>query len=153
MRSSVRFSPRMNRWFYSVFGILFFSGVAWLGVRYLGDLNNEFDAPYSFLGPALLKVHGAAAMASLVVLGVLIPSHMRRAWARRRNRTAAILILACCGLLILSGYGLYYCGDENLRFLISGFHSAAGCLLPFVLIWHVISGRKSRPHLTALRRL
>jgi len=124
----VRLSPRLARWFYSVFGVLFFSGVVWLVKP----------------DPWLLRVHGAAAMASLLVLGVLIPSHMRRAWAQQRNRRTALAMIALCLALVLSGYGLYYCGDEAWRAWISGVHSFTGGALPFVLFWHITRGRKSK---------
>ncbi|MCR4337615.1 MAG: hypothetical protein NUV91_07420, partial [Candidatus Omnitrophica bacterium] len=120
--SSALFSQRLKIWFYSIFGVLFFSGVIWLLVHYGKADNEAFDGPYSSLEPFLLRVHGAAAMASLLVLGVLIPTHMRRAWQQRRNRiTAAVMVLACV-LMIMSGYGLYYCGSDQWRTWISGFH-------------------------------
>jgi len=128
----IRFSPLLNYWFYSVFGVLFLSGVIWLLVR------------YSDFAPWLLRIHGAAAMASLVILGVLIPAHMRRAWERKRNQVTGIIMVALCLLMILSGYGLYYCGDELLHAWWSGFHSVVGCLFPLTLVWHVFSGRKFR---------
>jgi len=128
----IRFSPSLNYWFYSVFAILFFSGAIWILIR------------YSDFAPWLLRIHGAAAMASLVMLGVLIPVHMRRAWERKRNQGTGIVMVALCLSMILSGYGLYYCGDELLRAWLSGFHSVSGCLLPMILVWHIFFGRKTR---------
>ena len=136
----VRFSLRLKIWFYSIFGVLFFSGVIWLIVHYFRRNNGE----YSSLEPWLLRIHGAAAMISLLILGVLIPTHMDRGWKQDRNRGAGGIIVSLCLLMILSGYGLYYCGNDTLRLWISGFHSSAGCLLPVVLIWHIISGRKKK---------
>lgn len=128
MKSSIRFSPRMNRWFYTVFGVLFLSGALWL------------IEPGSWL----LKIHGATAMASLVILGVMIPSHMRRGWDQRRNRVTAVVITSFCALLIVSGYGLYYWGGEESRAVISSVHSIAGCLLPVILVTHIVTGRKQK---------
>lgn len=124
----IRLSPRMRFWFYGIFGVLFLSGVIWL------------VTPSAWL----LSVHGGAAMASLVVLGVLIPSHMQRGWAQQRNRRTAVLMIAVCLAMVLSGYGLYYCGNDHWRSWISGAHSFAGCALPFALVWHIINGRKSK---------
>ena len=140
----VRFSSRMHWWFYSILGVLFFSGVVWLVVHYYFERQNEFDGQYSSLQPWLLRIHGAAAMGSLLMLGFLIPRHMQRAWEQQRNLVTAVVIVSLCLAMIVSGYGLYYCGSETLRSWISGFHSAAGCLLPLVLVWHIISGRKQR---------
>lgn len=141
MRSSVRFSPRMNWWFYSALVILFLSGVVWLALHYWADRQGVF---YSPLEPRLMKIHGAAAMLSLLVLGALIPTHMRRAWSQRRNRLTAIALVSICLSMILSGYGLYYCGSDEWRQWISGFHSVTGCSLPLALVWHILSGRTSR---------
>lgn len=137
--SGIRFTLRLKIWFYSIFGILFFSGVLWLIVHYYGS-----DEKYDSLKPLLLRVHGAAAMVSLLMLGVLIPTHMNRGWKKDRNRWMGIVIVTLSLLMIVSGYGLYYCGDDNLRAWISGFHSMTGSLLPLVLFWHIISGRKSK---------
>lgn len=133
----------MNFWFYSAFGVLFFSGVIWLIVRYLLDQGGFEEQDYS-LEPWLLKIHGAAAMTALIILGVLIPSHIQRGWAQQRNRITAFVIVSVCLLMIVSGYGLYYCDSEQFRAWISGFHSVAGCLLPLVLIWHILSSRKDK---------
>ncbi len=126
MKNSIRFSPRMNRWFYSVFGVLFLSGALWLIVP----------------GSWLLKIHGAAAMVSLVVLGVLIPSHMRRAWDQRRNRVTAVVMMTFCTSLIASGYGLYYFGGEEMRAWISAFHWIAGVVFPVALVGHIVADRR-----------
>lgn len=144
MRRNVRFSPRMNWWFYTVFGVLFFSGLIWLVLHYFGGESTEFDGPLSSVKPQLLRIHGAAAFVSLVVLGALVPTHMQRAWAQERNRLTAFVMVALCILMVASGYGLYYCGSDILRSGISGFHSVTGILLPLALVWHVISGRKDK---------
>ena len=140
----VRFSWRLNVWFYSVFGTLLFSGIIWLAVHHYAEGHDRFDGQFHWLETWLLRVHGAAAMASLVILGVLIPRHMQRAWAQRRNRVTAIVMVLLCSSMVASGYGLYYCGDDGFRLWISGFHSVTGCLLPATLIWHIISGRNAK---------
>ena len=132
MKTGLRFSPRMNRWFYSAFGVLFLSGGLWL------------LAQHGPVGTWLLRIHGAAAMLSLIILGVMIPSHMRLAWEQRRNRVTAVVMVSLCLLLVVSGYGLYYFGGEQLRSFISALHWSAGCVLPVGLLWHMVDGRKSR---------
>ena len=144
MKMSVRFGRRLTIWFYGVFGVLFFSGIVWLMVHYFGIEHGNPEREYNSFEPRLLKIHGAAAMASLVILGVLIPLHMRRAWEQRRNRITAVVMVSLCLVMVATGYGLYYCGDDQLRWWISGAHSAAGCLLPIILIWHIFSGREQK---------
>ena len=140
--AKIRFSPRMNWWFYSIFGILFLSGVLWLALYYFG--KEQGFAEIHPLQPWLMRIHGASAMAALVILGILIPVHMRTGWERKRNRTAGVVLVTVSLLMVISGYGLYYCGDEMMRSWISGFHNTAGCLLPVILLWHILNGRKSR---------
>ncbi|MDP2653160.1 MAG: hypothetical protein Q8Q08_03915 [Candidatus Omnitrophota bacterium] len=146
MRRNVRFSRSMNWWFYGIFGVLFFSGLFWLAAHYGGGEEADFDGKFYFFQSRLLWIHGAAAMASLVVLGALIPTHMQRAWEAGKNRATAIAMLSLCGLMVLTGYGLYYSGSETVRSWMSGFHSIAGCLLPPALVWHIVSGRSKRAH-------
>ena len=140
----VRFSQWLNVWFYGVFSVLFFSGVIWLVVHNAGTVGTEGEGFDGQVSPLLLKIHGAAAMGSLVILGVLIPSHMQRAWQLKRNHFPTVAIVGLCLLMAISGYGLYYCGSDAWRAWISGFHSVAGCALPLVLVWHIFSGRKRK---------
>jgi hypothetical protein len=139
---SIRFGSSLKRWFYGVFGVLFISGALWLVVHDLVKGSDDLEEPYGSLEQWWLRIHGAAAMISLVLLGSLIPTHMSRAWELRRNRATAVTLSILCIVLIASGYGLYYFGSEELRPFVSGFHSVAGGLFPIVLIWHIHSGRK-----------
>jgi hypothetical protein len=93
--------------------------------------------------PWSLKLHGAAAMAILVILGTLLPTHVRFAWHARRNRPNGIMLISVFAFLILTGYGLYYFGDERLRSWTSCLHLVVGLALPLALILHIRSGRRS----------
>jgi len=59
------------------------------------------------------KVHGAAAMAILVLIGMLLSAHVRFAWRARRNPGNGSLFLGTFGILTITGYGLYYAGGER----------------------------------------
>ncbi len=82
-------------------------------------------------------------MVFLVVLGTLLPSHVRFAWHARRNRPNGIALLLVLGFLIAGGYGLYYFGDERLRSWTSWSHLAVGLALPAMIVLHIWSGRRS----------
>jgi hypothetical protein len=140
----VRFSWQLRFWFYNIFGVLFLSGILWWGMHYLTLSNETMNETFGWLKPWLMRIHGATAMASLIMLGFLIPRHMQRGWAQDRNRLTAVGLVSGCLFLILSGYGLYYCGDETLRAWLSSAHSASGVLLPMILVWHIISGRAQK---------
>lgn len=138
----VRFSWNLRFWFYTIFGILFLSGAIWMGIYYYEQLNDSNIETFAWIKLWLLRIHGAAAMASLVLLGFLIPRHMQRGWAQDRNRVTAIILILWCSVLVLSGYGLYYCGDEVLRFYLRNIHGIAGILIVPALIWHILSGKR-----------
>ncbi len=61
-----------------------------------------------------MKIHGAAAMAILVLVGMLLTGHVRFAWRARRNRGNGSLFLGTFGILTVTGYGLYYAGGESV---------------------------------------
>ena len=92
-----------------------------------------------------MKIHGAAAMAILVLVGMLLTGHVRFAWRARRNRGNGSLFLCTFGILTVTGYGLYYAGGESLRAWTSWIHLAAGLALPLLLILHIWLGKRTRP--------
>ena len=125
---------RLGHWqkffLYSSVALLWFSGAIWVGVHYL-----NVPAP---LGPLMMKIHGAAAMAALLVLGALISAHIRRGWALRRNRLSGTLVTGAFGFLVATGWILYYVAGERLRDAVSVAHWALGLALPFVIYLHIL---------------
>src|SRR5215472_17660162 len=92
-----------------------------------------------------MKIHGAAAMAILVLVGMLLTGHVRSAWRARRNRANGSLFLGAFGILTITGYGLYYAGAESLRSWTSWIHLGLGLALPLLLILHIWLGKRTRP--------
>lgn len=138
----IRLSFRHQAWVYSVLGVLFLSGLAWMIVHYgMARTENEIPLPHPS-EPLWLKIHGAAAMVTLLILGTLIPIHIKRAWAMRKNRLTGFIFTSLMAVLVLTGYGLYYSGSETLREWTSWSHMILGCLGPLFLAWHVIIGKK-----------
>ncbi|WP_295009193.1 hypothetical protein [uncultured Dechloromonas sp.] len=138
---SIALPGRHRRLIYLAFAFLVLSGLVWLGGRY--GLRSDPELPHPLEAWAL-KLHGAAAMLGLLALGSVLPQHVRFAWRARRNRTSGATMLSLAGILILTGYGLYYAADENLRPWISLAHWASGLVLPAGLIWHVAAGRRRK---------
>ena len=141
-RNSVKLTLRHKVWLYATTALLYLTGAAWGWLHYLQAGADEFGG-YSAAEPWLMKLHGAAAMAVLVVLGTLLPNHVRFAWHARRNRPNGIGLIGILAFLIASGYGLYYFGDEQLRRWTSWSHLAIGLALPAVIVLHIWSGRRS----------
>jgi hypothetical protein len=106
---------------YGVLAVLFLSGVLW----------------EAGVGRALLMaIHGAAAMATLVLLGGLLVRHVPAAWAKRANRASGAALLAGCAWLVASGYLLYYAGSEEVRGYAAQSHLWVGIGLAVAFLVH-----------------
>jgi hypothetical protein len=133
---------RLQRYFlYTVLALLFLSGVAWACWNYLAASPGDFETSAKAWA---MKIHGAAAMAVLVLIGMLLTAHVRFAWRARRNRANGSVFLTAFAVLAITGYGLYYAGGERLRAWTSCIHLTVGLALPVLLLIHVVLGRKTR---------
>ena len=136
---------RLEAWFrwtiYGVVAALFVTGATWLMADALKD-GPSGDA-WQEIGANLLMVHGGAAMAMLMVLGALIPVHVRRGWRARKNRVSGGAMVTLNGLLIATAFGLYYSGSELMRPWISDAHIAAGFALAALIVIHPLIGHRS----------
>lgn len=134
---------RLQRYFlYAVLALLFLSGVAWAYWNYLAASPGDFEANAKTW---TMKIHGAAAMAILVLIGMLLTGHVRFAWRARRNRANGSIFLSAFAVLTVTGYGLYYLGGERVRAWTSWIHLAVGLALPILLLIHIVLGRRTRP--------
>jgi hypothetical protein len=127
---------------YGSTGMLVVTGVAWLTYHYFLVVPGELGPQPHPMEHWMLILHGAAAMAGLIVYGSLLPIHIRRAWALRRNIVLGISLVALMLLLTVTGYLLYYAAGEESRPLISVLHWVPGLVVPALLAWHVTSGRR-----------
>ena len=134
---------RLQRYFlYAVLALVFLSGMAWAYWNYLVASPGDFEISAKAWA---MKIHGAAAMAVLVLIGMLLNAHVRFAWRARRNRANGSVFLSAFAVLTITGYGLYYAGGERLRAWTSWIHLAIGLVLPILLLIHIFLGRRTRP--------
>ena len=89
-----------------------------------------------------MKIHGGAAMLTIYLLGSMLYGHMVNAWQRRRNRASGGTTAATLLVLVLTGYGLYYFGGEELRRGAEWLHWVFGFATPLLLWWHISLGRR-----------
>jgi hypothetical protein len=145
MRRNLVTLSRRHEWSaYAISATVFATGAAWAWLHYFPALPNEFGGA----SPAenwILKAHGAAAMAVLVLLGSLLPAHVKFAWRARRNLRTGLPLLAVFTFLVGSGYALYYAGGERFRAWTSAAHLWVGLALAPMLLLHVWRGKKTRP--------
>jgi len=116
--------------------------VAWAYWNYLAASPGDFEMSAKAWA---MKIHGAAAMAVLVLIGMLLNEHVRLAWRARRNRANGSVFLSAFAFLTITGYGLYYAGGEKLRAWTSWIHLAIGLVLPILLLIHIFLGKRTRP--------
>ena len=141
--SGIRLSPSHERWVLGLSAALLISGALWLVFHYFITVPSEFGEHRHPLEAWWLRMHGAAAMGFLIVLGTMLPIHIRRAWQLRRNFRTGGVMLSVVIVLVITGYGLYYASGENLRIWISAVHWGVGLFGMPALILHVLVGKRS----------
>jgi hypothetical protein len=148
----LRLSGGHKRWVYRVSYVVFLTGVLWLVFHYFLRQQGEFGETAHPLEVWWLRLHGAGAMGALLIVGSLLPIHVRTGWHQSRNLALGIGLLALTSILILTGYALYYFGGEELRPILSILHWAVGLVAAAVLVWHVRRGRAIRSQGEAARQ-
>jgi hypothetical protein len=119
---------------YSTTVVVGLSGLLWFIVH---DIT--FDPPdWAHL---LLVLHGVSAYLLLLVIGSLLPIHVRAGWLRRRNLVTGLIVLTGMAVLGLTALMLYY-GGEELQVLAKWLHVAFGfvCFIAFpahAFVWRM----------------
>jgi heme A synthase len=140
-RHAFRLSPRHRQAFALSLGGSLGTGIAWWLLQHFGQSPGDFGPTPHPAQAWLLRAHGASAFASLIVLGTLLPTHVKRAWRAHRNRLTGIVLLSLVGVQILTGYALYY-ADQDLRERAAQLHWLLGLGLPALLLLHIVIGRR-----------
>jgi hypothetical protein len=131
-RSHLELGSRQKSWLYGLTGLLWLSGTVWL------VLPQAHPA-----GPLSMRIHGAAAMGFLMAFGALLFEHVPRGWKDGRQRPTGAPLIILCGTLAVTGWGLYYLGNEAIRHWTRWIHSAFGVLFPIFLALHIWLGRQT----------
>jgi cation transport ATPase len=134
-----RLSRRHELWVYATGGVLALSGIGALLCEYLLRTGPE---PHP-LEVWWLRLHGAALLGFLIVFGTVLPAHARGGWLHRMNRGTGVPLLVLMGLLVLSGYGLYYLVDERWRAVTSNIHWILGLAAIGLLAAHALLGKRT----------
>ena len=89
----------------------------------------------------LLTAHGIATAVSLVVVGGLLPLHIRLAWRIRRNLASGAVSLSVMALLGGTGLLLYY-GGEEWRDWVRWAHIGVGIIATITIPVHIWLGHR-----------
>lgn len=141
--------PKWHEWLlYTTTTVLLLTGIGWLLLERFGQVEGEFGLEPNPAMPWLLVLHGIIAYAFLIVSAMLIPVHIRLGWSAGRNRRSGLTMVGTSLFLAVTGLALYYSGAEGLRSASSTAHWLVGLALPVLLIFHLVSGKASRPRRT-----
>jgi hypothetical protein len=138
-----RLSKRRELAVYAVFGVLWLSGAVWLALRYFLRSKAEFGELPHPLEPWAIRLHALAAFASLWLLGQLWIVHLVPSW-RAHRRSSGIVLGVIAGVLVATGYLLYYASGDTTRAIVSLAHWTLGLALPLPLLLHALRHRSRR---------
>ena len=141
-RLDLRLSRSQRLALHTTGALLFLTGIAWTILHRLDQVSEAGETLRRWKSWSMTG-HGLSAVGFVFVFGSLVPIHVYRSWRRRRNRLNGLVFLTSVGLLVVSGYALYYLAEERWRAAISAFHLWAGAIAPLLLIAHIRGGRKS----------
>jgi hypothetical protein len=123
---------------YSATAAIWLTGAGWTLLHRIGGGTDELGLVRHPWEPTLMNWHGAVAVAFTLIVGSLVPVHMRRSWALKRNRASGASLAGLCGFLLASGWGLYYVAAERWRESIARGHLYVGLALPLCLLAHIM---------------
>jgi hypothetical protein len=90
-------------------------------------------------------MHGAFAVAAIWMFGLLWSVHVTKLWPLSWRRWSGGLMAGVAAWLIVSGYLLYYVGDDKARSVVSLLHWGIGLAAPVFFFWHRIGFRGQAP--------
>ena len=142
---------RHQRWALYIIGTgVWLTGGIWLLFHYLLIKQGEFGPTANPLEPWWLKLHGAFAFAAVWMFGLMWGIHIAKLWPHKRRRWSGGILTAIFVLLIVSGYLLYYVGDDRVRPLISALHWVIGLACLVLFARHRLRRRSIRPSLSPM---
>ncbi|TXH04225.1 MAG: hypothetical protein E6R07_09830 [Nevskiaceae bacterium] len=139
---SMRLSRRRRITLTVIAGGTWLSGLLWLMFHYFLARPGDFGVTPHPLEPWWLRLHGAFAFAAIWLLGLMSGVHIVRGWSGRRHRLSGAMLVVSFGWLIVTGYLLYYVGNDNARAVLSPAHWVFGVAAPLAYIAHRYGNRR-----------
>ena len=137
----MRLDPGLRFASYATFAALFVTGVVWLAADQLKD--SAHGETWQAITANMLMIHGTTAMIALVLLGAMIPLHIRGSWRIGKNRITGAAMVGTNAVLVATASGLYYAGTDFLRTIVADAHIAVGIALPALIVAHIARGRRA----------
>ncbi|MCC4596538.1 hypothetical protein NRY95_12265 [Xanthomonas campestris pv. phormiicola] len=143
-RASARLAPWQVLLLAGSGGTLWGSGVAWLLLHHLWQVQGPFGPEVNPGEPWMLRTHGAAMLCFVLGIGSLAAVHFVHGWRHRRQRWVGLGLLILTSWLGISGYLLYYVAGEDARQWIGLLHWVAGLPALPLFLWHYRRARRLR---------
>lgn len=129
-------SRRRVRVIYAVGLGVWLTGAAWLVLHYFLQRATPFGTAPHPLEAWMLALHGGFAFLTLWCFGLVWGVHVGARWPGGRRRWSGGALVGLLGWFALSGYLLYYLGDEDWRAATSLAHWVVGLGAPASLLVH-----------------
>ena len=78
----------------------------------------------------------AFAFAAIAVLGLLWGVHIGIGWRSGKRRWSGGVLFGAACFLVLSGYLLYYAGNDDFREILAIAHWGVGLAIAASFLWH-----------------
>jgi len=123
---------------YLVSSGLLLSGLVWLVFFYFVRVTDQFgfENPHPIQGYVIIA-HAIFALPAVWIYGFLWNLHVKPGWRARTRRWSGGTIWSLVLLMILSGYALYYIGNDTVRDWVSLLHWVPGLLALVIFLLHI----------------
>lgn len=142
MAKSVHIPKCLRRLIYGFFLMSWVTGITFFLLNRFVTVSGDFGPEKHPWQGNILSIHGGAAFLMMISFGYMLGSHVSVSWPVKRMRPSGLYLILATSFLIISAYILYYTANEELRTLVGYAHFAVGLSLPFLLILHLVKGRK-----------
>ena len=141
--NSMRLSKTERIIYYTVFLILFLSGIIWLVLHYLCNSVGEFGIMSHPLENKVLCIHGFAAFGFAFIFGNIWAMHVKFGIQKKykKNFKSGVINALLITILIITGLLLYYTGNDMVRLTASMTHWICGIVLFIVIVLHILLGK------------
>ena len=140
---ALRLSRRVRGLIFLIGVGVWLTGALWLLLHHFFMQPGEFGMAPNPAEPWSLRAHAAFAFGSIWLLGLLSAAHIQRGWSSQRKRYSGVALISIFAALILSGYLLYYVGEERARAFLSATHWIIGIIAPLAYVLHRLGRRRA----------
>lgn len=108
------------------------------------EMRLDWEVPWRLRGDhrvIVAAVHALFSFMMIAIIGALSTTHMRAGLRQQRNHRNGIVMVVIFVLLVVTGVGIYYFGDDLLASISSISHLLMGGLIAVLYCWHLLAYR------------